>query len=212
MSLSGKRDLFVLVADLDVENALKGLLARYQSLGIRNLHFDPKKDLLRFSGRDSGCCREAVELLRPCQRTHDHAIVFFDHHGSGREGDDPRAIEVDIESGFVSSGWGDQAAAIVFDPEFEIWVWSDSPHVASRLGWGSSEQLRAFLAANGWLSRGQAKPERPKEALSAALREKRQAMSARLFERLAESIGRLDRCTDRAFIRLLETLRTWFPP
>ncbi len=74
-----KRDLFVVVADLDAENALKILLTeRQESLGIA-LDFSPfpppNGDLLRYSGRDSGCYRDAVDLLRPPQKSHRHAIV-----------------------------------------------------------------------------------------------------------------------------------------
>ena len=87
MTDTAKRDLRVVVADLDAENALKALLARYQSLGIRRLRFDPDEDLFRYSGRDPGCRLDAVELLRPFQTTHEHAIVMFDRHGSGRDQD-----------------------------------------------------------------------------------------------------------------------------
>ncbi len=206
-----KRDLFVVVADQDVENAISGLLNRHHSLRIRPTGFNPKEDMLRFNGRDAGCCKQAVELLRPAQRTHEHAIVFFDREGSGRDGDTPEDIEADIESGLSASGWGPRAQAIVFDPEFEIWVWSESRHVATELGWGSSEELGAFLVEKGWLSTGQTKPRRPKEALEDALREKRQPYSSRRFKRLAEVVGRLDHCSDRAFRKLLATLGAWFP-
>ncbi len=62
------RDLFVVVADLDAENAIKTLLReRQQSLGIR-LDFNPDRppqgDLLRYFGRDSGCYKNAVDILR----------------------------------------------------------------------------------------------------------------------------------------------------
>ena len=69
-----KRDLFIVVADLDAENAIKTLLTeRQEALGIA-LDFSslspPNGDLLRYSGRDSGCYQDAVELMRPPQRTH----------------------------------------------------------------------------------------------------------------------------------------------
>ncbi len=75
-----KRDLFVVVADLDAENAVKTLLTeRQEALGIA-LDFSPfpppNGDLLRYSGRDSGCYGDAVNLLRPPQKSHRHAIVL----------------------------------------------------------------------------------------------------------------------------------------
>ena len=68
-----QRDLFVVVADLDAENAVRSLLLeRQESLGIKlNFNADrpPDGDLLRYCGRDSGCYRNAVDLLRSRQQT-----------------------------------------------------------------------------------------------------------------------------------------------
>jgi hypothetical protein len=63
-----QRDLYVVVADLDAENAVRSLLCERQvALGIC-LRFNPDRpplgDLLRYSGRDSGCYKDAVDLLR----------------------------------------------------------------------------------------------------------------------------------------------------
>ena len=102
------------------------------------------------------------------------------------------------------------AADIVIAPELENWVWAGSPRVARELGWSSEEELRGWLAARGYWSSDARKPDDPKAAYQAALRENRLAASASRFRRLAESVS-FRHCEDTAFQRLLSLLRTWFP-
>jgi hypothetical protein len=211
------RDLFVIVADLDAENGFKALLQRHHhSLGIGPIDFDPSQDILRFNGRDSGCCGEAVELVRAALRTHKHVLLVFDRDGSGREGQTRTEIEADIEKRFDNNGWSRTARVIVVDPELEAWVWSDSAHVAGELGWGNMHELHEFLLENDWLSDAHAdgvpaKPRHPKEAMEAALREKRVAISSKRFGELGQKVGRLSHCVDAAFQKLIATLKEWFP-
>ena len=72
-----RKDLIVLVADKDMEFALRGLLGRGQSLGI----YMPCYDILVHSGHDPGCFRRGHHLLRPFYRSHTHALVIFDREG-----------------------------------------------------------------------------------------------------------------------------------
>jgi hypothetical protein len=148
-------------------------------------------------------------MLRRYQTTHAHALVVFDRHGSGRDGEDREAIEHIIEDALRRSGWGDRAAVIVLDPELEIWVWSDSPHVYSALGWTNRNDLDEFLLQEGWIKTGQVKPIQPKEAMRAALKRSQTAISARTFEQLAENVS-INRCADPAFTKLKAVLRSWF--
>lgn len=151
-----KRDLFVVVADLDAENVMKALLSRRQeALGV-SLQFNPDRppqgDLLRYQGRDSGCYRKAVDLLRPPQRTHRHAILCFDHHGSGAERQAAEQTEADLERQLHASGWQHgSVAVIVIEPELESWVWANSPQVADALGWRHEDgEMRTFLQSQGF--------------------------------------------------------------
>ena len=210
-----KRDLFVVVADLDAENAIKTLLTeRQQALGV-NFQFVPEPppngDMLRFSGRDSGCYRKAVDLLRPPQRTHRHALLLFDRHGSGAEKKSRTQIEEEIEDKLRQNGWSDETArAIVLDPELESWVWADSPHVAEMFGWQSRRtEMRRFLETEGLWDADSPKPADPKRAMHLALRVNRLAPTARLFAQLAAKVG-LTRCQDPAFNKLATVLRAWF--
>lgn len=200
------RDLIILAADQDIEQAMLGLLTRTESLGIRVI----THDVLREPNRDSGCLQRSPEFLRSFQYRYRNALVVFDRDGCGRDAS-AREIEADVESRLSTSGWGGRGAAIVLDPEVEAWVWSDSPHVAASLGWpAGNAHLREWLSGNGFLSPGQAKPEKPKEALAAARRHARKPRSAALFFDLASKVG-IQRCADPALVRLLAVLRAWFP-
>jgi hypothetical protein len=213
MSAAAKRELFVVVADLDTESAIGSLLLRGHSLGICRIGFDRGQDILRHPGRDAGCCEGCIEALRPALRTHVHALALFDREGSGREADSREVIERDLEQRLSRTGWGDCARVVVLDPELESWVWASSPHVAAELGWPTPRSLRRFLRSGGWLPRpDDSKPPRPKEALEAALVAAGIRRSPYLFRALAEKVGRLGDCTDPAFMKFLGVLRAWFPP
>jgi hypothetical protein len=119
------------------------------------------------------------------------------------------AIEAEIQGRLDAKGWNGRSRVIAIAPEFEAWVWSDSPHVEQVLG-QTHAQMRSVATEHGWWLPEAAKPSRPKELLAAVLRASRHGPpSAALFEQLAEHVG-LQRCTDPAFVRLRETLRGWF--
>lgn len=206
-----QRDLFVIVADLDAENAIRTLLVdRQHALEVR-LDFNPHVDLLRYVGRDSGCYKKAVDLLRPPQRTHRHAMLIFDRHGCGAESKDRVTLEHELESKLHANGWAtDAVSVIVIEPELEAWVWSASPRVADVLGWEDNrEGLRPFLEdANLW-DAGTPKPTDPQKAMQAALRAKQKPLGARLFADLASRVG-VHQCQDAAFRKFSETLQRWF--
>jgi hypothetical protein len=119
-------------------------------------------------------------------------------------------LERQSESQLARNGREGRAAAIVLDPELEVWVWSDSPLVDRILGWtGQSPRLRQWLVDEAFLSPDGRKPVRPKEALEHALRHVRKQASAALFRQLAQSV-RFRGCTDRAFRKLQMQLVAWF--
>ena len=60
MSAADSKDLFVLAADLELKNALDGLLSRATDLGVRDMSYD----IERHPNRDSGCRSEAVEYSK----------------------------------------------------------------------------------------------------------------------------------------------------
>jgi hypothetical protein len=137
------------------------------------------------------------------------ALVLPDREGSGREANmSAEEMEVDIESRLHRNGWTPQnCRAIVLDPELEIWVWSKSTHVLTALSI-TSEQLEELYKTFPRTSKG--KPERPKEAMLAALKMgKKKPFSPDVFKELASKVSLTT--DERAFIRLRTTLQSWFP-
>lgn len=204
---TSRNDLVVLVADKNMEFAVKGLLSRPASLRTRSISFA----VFQHPWRDAGCRTSGVNFLRPFVNQYEHALLMLDKEGCGREVLLREDLERSIESELSSSGWRDRACAIVIEPELENWVWSVSPHVDIVLGWqGKQPELRTWLANKNFLLAGQIKPDRPKEAMVAALREAGRARSSSLFNQIACKVS-FDRCDDPAFVKFKATLAGWFP-
>jgi hypothetical protein len=200
-------DLAVLVADKNTEAALAALLARPQALGIRPI----TARIFVHPRRDPGCVNEAHLFLRPFVQKYRHALIVFDHEGSGREELPAPELAAAIRERLEESGWRERGQAIVIAPELEVWVWSPSPRVAQCIGWGDREPgLRDWLADAGHWPMNQAKPRRPKEALEAALREIRRPRSSALYSELATRVS-LRGYDEPAFAALTATLQRWFP-
>ncbi len=140
-----------------------------------------------------------------------HALVIFDHDGSGQEERDASDLVSDLQSRLSKGGWNDRAEVIVVEPELEVWVWSESPEVERTLGWsGQSTNLRTWLASRGLWPVDKTKPPRPKEAVEKVLREVRVRRSSSIYRQLAQRVS-LERCEDQSFLELKRILRSWFP-
>ena len=203
-----RRDLYVLVADQDMLETMTSLLSRAESLGIRRISYAVGKHLQR----DAGCRTDAAPRLRPYIGDYRYALVVFDKHGCGRDVDSREDIQSEVETDLSLNGWRDRSRAIVIEPELEAWVWSASNHVPRALGWDDSyDELKQWLEDIYLWPPDTPKPSDPKEAMRAALREKKRRVSSALFGRLAGSVT-LRGCEDPAFTDFADTLRTWFPP
>ena len=202
------KDLVLLTADKNCEFTVRGLLSRHASLGIRVV----SADIFVHPERDPGCLLKSDVFLAAFRNSHSHAIVIFDREGCGRERCNRDELETQVEAALEGRGWnGSQVAAIVLDPELEIWAWSDSPEVDQVLGWHlANPDLRTWLRAEQFLQSNSVKPSRPKEALEAALQKVRRARSSSIFRSLAETVS-VERCNDSAFLKFKSTLINWFP-
>ena len=203
-------NLVVLTADKNAQFAIKGILSRDRSLGICRL--GPNSvEYITHPEKDPGVFRTAKLLLSPFLRTHLHALAIMDREGSGCGTSTAEQMEQQIETDLLAAGWANRAAALVIDPELDIWVWADSPHVEAEIGWvDQSTNLRTWLVQKGFNLSAEGKPIRPKEALEAALRHVHMPRSSALYRSLAEKVS-LVRCIDRAFMKLKTTLQSWFP-
>ncbi|NLH73612.1 MAG: hypothetical protein GX456_11210 [Verrucomicrobia bacterium] len=206
MNPSPQKDLVVLVADKDMEYAVRGILTRRPALGIRPV----TADIFTHSERDPGCYLRSHTFLRSMLSEYSKAIVLFDHDGCGAEEKTREELEAEVEGKLAATGWKDRSRVIVLNPELEVWIWSDSPHVPEVLGWKSpASELPLRLKQEGYWREGEAKPHAPKEAMEAALRTAHRPRSSSIYLQLAEKVS-LERCTDAAFVKLKNTLREWF--
>jgi len=196
-----RKDLIALVADSNMEATLRGILERPQALGIQPITFDIRVH----PERDPGVYNEAHNFLRPFTDYYAYTLVMFDREGCGQRRE-TNQLRQEVQNRLNAAGWQRRSEVIVLDPELEIWVWSDSPHVASVLGLRTNE-LDDVLRRFGSSPRG--KPNPPKEAMEEALRRSRIPRSSSLYYELAQKVS-LHRCTDRSFIQLRQTLRQWF--
>lgn len=204
--ISYQKDLVVLVPDRNTEFAVRGILARPQALGVRKV----SSDIFVHVGRDSGCFLGSHDFLRPMCQNFRHALVIFDRVGCGQEDHPREEIEETVGLKLAVSGWEDRAAVVVIDPELEAWVWSESPQVASCLGWTSDlPNLRRWLTEHGWWPSSSLKPPDPKLAVEQVLREVRKPRSSAIYEQLARRVG-FQRCTDPAFLKFRHIMREWF--
>jgi len=199
------KDIIILVADKNMESAIRGVLSRPHSLGIRSVH----SDIYRHLQKDSGCRTDGVSFLNSFSNRYNYALLMFDFEGSGDELTPARDQEKLLKKS-LNYIWENRAEVIIIEPELDIWVWSDSPHVDEVIGWKTHDpDLRSWLREKGFLNSRSIKPERPKEALEAALRIIKKPRSSSLYEELAQKVS-LDRCTDQAFLRLKDILNNWF--
>jgi hypothetical protein len=199
------KDLVILVADKNMEFSIKGILSRPQALSIRQINFD----IFVHPHHDPGCLNEGHHFLQSFLAQSRHALILFDREGCGRENLTRQQLEQIVENNLFHTGW-QQAAAVVLDPELEIWVWNDSSHVAEILGWKNKQpDLNNWLIKKGFLQEGEIKPLKPKESMEVALKQVRKPRSSILYRQLAEKVS-FRRCTDDAFYKFKTTLQNWF--
>jgi len=200
-------DLVALVADADQREVLHRLLAeRSGDLGIRRIRFDIRVH----TRRDPGVRGEAVDVLRPFIRSARFSLVVFDHHGSGREDTVPADLERDLEDRLERNGWKARTAVLVLAPELEVWAFGDDACLGRAVRWKAGLEPRGWLTSAGLWDEAHAKPVDPKACLKKMLTVTGRRLSPVLYGELAAGMA-FPFCTDRAFVRLRERLRAWFP-
>ncbi len=207
------KPLLFLVADKDMEHALKGFFGRdgwWRSAGCSPFPIDPRRDIAVAAGQhDPGLYTRAHELLAPFGGRYERAVVMLDAAWDGSPG--APAIREQVDAHLAAAGWPEERRlALVIDPEVDAWLWSDSPHAARALGWPDARALRRALEDHGWVAGDEPKPARPKVAAEWALRRARMPWSSAMFERVAAQVS-VRRCRDPALGELLAALRAWFP-
>jgi len=202
-----EKDVIILVADTNMEKTVSAILTRQESLKIHEIKFD----VFVHPEHDAGVFNNAHEYLRYCQSQsqsqYKYAMVLFDKKDCGFKGN-REDIEKKVEDNLIKSGWGDRCSVIAIDPELEIWVWSESPHVATALGWKMGK-LNSWLKKNNFILSNETKPRDPKEAMESALAKKRIPRSSSIYAEIAQNVS-LKFCTDSSFLKFKKTLQQWF--
>lgn len=194
-------DLFCLVADKNMEAAVTSILKRPGSLQIEPIKFE----VTVHPRRDPGCYFESAEILRGWRHTAKNAIVLLDRAWDGAPEVSGEEMERKIEASLAEKGLSPWARVVVIDPELEVWVFSDSPHLAETLGWEDTSHLRTDLAKRGFWQEGEKKPKDPKATLEWMLWTQKKPRSSAIYRELATRVG-FQRCQDRSFLRLREIL------
>ncbi|MBM3143781.1 MAG: hypothetical protein FJ010_02185 [Chloroflexi bacterium] len=188
-----------------MEAAFKGLLSRPQAFSVRQFSFD----IFVYPYRDPGCRLEGANFLGHFSRQYQYGLIVYDREGSGSF-ESRELLEESGESRLQQVGWRGRGKVIVIDPELEVWVWTRSPHLANALGWADGESaLRNWLVQKGFAQDENAKPQRPKEAMEAALRQVRKPRSSSIYQQIAERVS-LQGHTEPAFLKLRAILSSWF--
>jgi hypothetical protein len=198
------KDLVVLVADKNMEAAVKTLIEkRHKSLGIRQV----QPDVFVHPDRDAGVFLKAHIFLKTHCNEYRYALVMFDHEGSGQENRPAQQVEQEVKQRLEQSGWQGRCEVIALEPELEAWVWSSSHHVPKVLGL-TREQLQQILQRFPKTHLG--KPQRPKDAMEECLRQAKIPRSSSIYAELAETVG-LKNCVEPSFVKFQRTLQKWFP-
>ncbi len=199
------KDLALVVADKNMDFALRGILARPESIRVCRLSYEIKTH----AGRDGGVRTSGPETLALLKRQFRNGLLMMDWEGSGATVGSSRELEQELD-GRLAQLWGNQAKAIVIDPELDAWIWGSDNAMSGVLGWAEKQRLRAWLVSHGYELDPSQKPVRPKEALEEVMAYLGEPRSSNLYEKMTSKIS-LARCVDPAFNRLKMTLQTWFP-
>ncbi|HLX60243.1 MAG TPA: hypothetical protein VKX17_03065 [Planctomycetota bacterium] len=200
------KDLILLLADKNAQFALKGALERPKAIGIRKIEFDFRVH----AGRDGGVRKSGPETLALLRRQFNHALLVLDYEGSGAGAQSALELEAELDER-LKTVWQDAAKAIVIEPELDIWIWGSDNAIKQVIKWPIGGTIRNWIKGKGFNVSENSKPDRPKEALEAVLRELDIPRSSSLYHEITSRIS-LARCKDMAFQRMRQKLASWFPP
>jgi len=200
------KDLILLVPDKNTESGIEALINRFDSLHIRSVTYD----IFRYPQRDPGIWKRADQFLRSFSNQYSFALTLFDYEGSGEMDQSIDEMTENLKTRLENNGWTARSDVIIFNPEVEIWIWVDSIHTSSSLGWNSYQKLKEWLIEQNLWDTNALKPSRPKEAMESALLYKRIQRSSSLYAKIARYVS-LQSCHDPTFDRFKQILQKWFP-
>ena len=126
----------------------------------------------------------------------------------------PEVIQRSVKSKLTGKGWAkENIEVIVIEPELEVWLWQDSPHIArafKNFDYSPHSSLRKWLEARGHWEPTSLKPARPKEAFELVGRTTCTPRSSAIYQEIASRVS-VRGCVDPSFQLLWNTLQRWFP-
>ncbi len=198
------KDLALLVADKNMDYALRGILSRHESIGVQKLDYEIGQHM----GRDGGVRTTGPETLSLLRDQFRDGILMLDWEGSGSDSDNALILEQELDRR-LTPFWGKRAKAIVIEPELDAWVWGSDNVMQDVIGWCEDLGIRKWLANRGYEFHQNQKPVLPKEALQTLMEQLRRPRSSALYEKVTAKIS-LRNCNDPSFNRLKTTLQKWF--
>ena len=124
------KDLALLVADKDMDYALRGILGRHQALRMRPVSHEIKVH----SKHDAGVRTSGPETLALLQKEFAYGILMLDWEGSGTDLAKPEKLEDELNERLDRSGWDGRAKAIVIHPELDVWIWGSDQVLREMIG------------------------------------------------------------------------------
>jgi hypothetical protein len=135
------KDLALLVADKNMDFAMRGILNRPKALGIRPVTFEIRQHV----NRDGGVRTTGPETLALLRKQFHRGIAMLDWEGSRTKPKSAIELERDLDVRLARS-WGDRAKAIVIEPELDVWIWGSENALIKILEWPESQGIREWLA------------------------------------------------------------------
>lgn len=196
--------------------------------------FDCEKDIFVHPGHDPGVWKDPHLVLLPERKSYDKALLILDAAWGGAPEDGQ--IVSDIEHLAQAQGkWQrERFEVILIKPELEAWIWQRNIHISDAFEFpASSRELWEFLNLQSlaldkrskkhyfvpvdelshqfpaW-ARNEPKPSNPKGVVEALSRHCRSGPASGVFNEIANKVS-VTACEDRAFHKLSDALRRWFP-
>src|SRR4051794_18919350 len=131
------KDLALLVADKNMDFAMRGILGRPESLGIRAVTYE----IEQHGGRDGGVRTTGPETIARLKRECHFGMIMLDWEGSGASAASAIILEHELDQRLAQT-WGDRAKAIVIEPELDAWAWGSDHSMGSVVGWAKDRKIR----------------------------------------------------------------------
>ncbi|MBF0181808.1 MAG: hypothetical protein HQM03_17460 [Magnetococcales bacterium] len=201
------KDLLVLTADADAEAIIKSVLARHQSLGVRQIEFE----VMRHPMRDPGIFKEGPEFARLFKDKYNFLIIIFDHHGSGCN-KSTQECHQSIQSRLDGITWKDRSFSAVISPEIEEWLWFNKHSICHFFNMTETE-LQLLVGEYSDKHSKDPPKEKPKEVLDYVCyrKLKKNHLLPREYKAIASRASLMDWQNSESFGSLVHQLRSWFP-